>query len=99
MCQVTYWTYTYYPDTTISSLIDNTIIEYSTKEQKLFNRTFNNDEYFYCDRCRSYYFSNTSGACDSSMCSYLTMEKTKIYLGNFVSDNPKSMYTQWDGNL
>ena len=63
---------------------------YETVEGKLFNRTFHSNEYFYCSSCKKYTFSNDSGACIGKYCSYMTLDNSKIYLGNFESDKPKS---------
>ncbi len=67
---------------------------FATEEQKLFNRTFHKNEYFYCDGCKQYTFSNSSGACVGSKCSYLTLEKSRIYLGDFEKEDPRSKSTE-----
>ena len=64
------------------------------EEQTFFERTFHKNEYFYCDGCKQYTFSNSSGACVGSKCSYLTLERSRIYLGDFENGDPKSKSTE-----
>ena len=67
---------------------------YETRQTSLFNRTFKQNEYFYCKNCKQYTFVNKNGAClhNNSYCSYLTLEKSIFYLGDFDKDYPKSKY-------
>lgn len=67
---------------------------YETRQASLFNRTFKQNEYFYCKNCKQYTFINKNGAClhNNSYCSYLTLEKSIFYLGDIDKDYPKSEY-------
>lgn len=69
---------------------------YETRQTSLFNRTFKQNEYFYCKNCKQYTFINKNGAClhNNSYCSYLTLEKSIFYLGDIDKDYPKSEYSQ-----
>ena len=76
-----------------------------TAESDLFNRTFRNHEYFYCENCKQYsfYHYNESvceeGECiqpclmdDSSntLCSEVYMKKAIIYIGDPSKGNSKA---------
>lgn len=66
-------------------------LRYETENEHWFNRTFHPNEYFYCDTCKEFSFTNESGACvnDGKDCSYVTMDNSRIYLGDYDGDNPK----------
>lgn len=64
---------------------------YYTEEAAWFNRTVHLDEYFFCDRCKTIKFSSQSGACrDNTTCSYVTLAKAVIFLGNYDNVMPSS---------
>ena len=67
-------------------------LRYETENEHWFNRTFHPNEYFYCDTCKEFSFTNDSRACvnDGKDCSYVTMDNSRIYLGDYEDDNPKS---------
>ena len=67
-------------------------LRYETEDEHWFNRTFHPNEYFYCDTCKKFSFTNESGACvnDGKDCSYVTIDKSRIYLGDYEGDKPKS---------
>ena len=64
---------------------------YYTEEATWFNRTVHLYEYFFCHRCKTIKFSSQSGACrDNTSCSYLTLAKAVIFLGNYDNVMPTS---------
>ena len=60
----------------------------------LFNRTFTTGQYFYCKGCKKLYLTVEEGSGNNSIqtdsLSYVTLEKTVIYLGNFDNSEPES---------
>ena len=75
---------------------------YSTSGGNLLNRTYNLNQYFYCERCKMFYLTENDSEnntevepCENntSVCSYVDMTKAVIYPGNIEKQgiNSKSV--------
>ncbi|XP_003386349.1 PREDICTED: uncharacterized protein LOC100637709 [Amphimedon queenslandica] len=72
---------------------------YSIRDESskgLFNRTFSTDQYFYCKGCKKLNLNNDVVLGNSSATSYVTLEKTVIYLGSFENSEPEKHTCQED---
>ena len=77
---------------------------YSTSGDNLLNRTYNLNQYFYCERCKTFYLRENDGEenteiepCDNntSQCSSIDMTKAVIYPGNVEEQGIKSELGIW----
>ena len=72
---------------------DSDTLMYYTEEAPWFNRTVLLNEYYFCHRCKTITFSSQSGACrDNTSCSYVTLAKAVIFLGNYDNVMPSSKF-------
>ena len=84
---------------TLSHTHTHTYTEYSTSSTNLLNRTYNLDQYFYCERCKTFYLTENDGEnntdiepCENntSVCSNVDMTKAVIYPGDIEKAGIKS---------
>ena len=82
----------------------NNYLVYQTNRSltNLLNRTYSLDQYFFCERCKTFYLTehgdtsynnSLSNPCDNSsnaMCSTVEMMKAVIYPGNIEKDGMRS---------
>ena len=89
-----------------SSSTHEGVQSFATLDTKLFNRTFTKNDYFYCERCRTYNFNHSDDTQDSTSafphpclshnngssetCSHVDMAEAVIYLGDISADKPNS---------